>query len=183
MKAKIWYLPNLLLMPAVMALSYGVIRLTGTLVPAPHIAVFSALALFTVFFIGALGEELGWSGYIIDSMQHRWGTLQASILLGVVWAIYHFVGLAQAYRSVAWIAWWSLGTVAARIIIVWLYNNTGKSVCVAALFPAMINVTWQLFPINGSFYDPRVTGLIMAGVAALVVVVWGPRTLARYHYG
>lgn len=180
--AKIWYVPTLLLMPAVMAVSYGVICLTGTLVPAPQITVFSALALFTVFFTGALGEELGWSGYITDPMQRRWGTLQASIILGAVWAIYHFVGLAQAHRSVEWIAWWSLGTVASRVIIVWLYNHTGKSVFVAVLFHTTINVTWQLFPINGSFYDPRVTGIILAVVATIVIIVWGPGKSARYRY-
>ena len=115
-------------------------------------------------------------------MQHRWGTLQASIILGAVWAIYHFVGLAQAHRSVEWIAWWSLGTVASRVIIAWLYNHTGKSVFVAVLFHTTINVTWQLFPINGSFYDPRVTGIILAVVATIVIIVWGPGTLARYRY-
>lgn len=181
-KAKIWYVPTLLLMPGVMTLSYGVLRLMGTPVPAPQIAVLSALTLFVAFFMSALGEELGWSGYITDPMQQRWGALQASIILGVVWAIWHFVALAQAHRSVAWIAWWSLFTVAARIIIVWLYNNTGRSVFVAALFHTMINLTWQLFPINGSFYDPRVTGMIMAVVAAIVIVVWRPETLARYRH-
>jgi membrane protease YdiL (CAAX protease family) len=69
--------------------------------------------------------------------------------------------------------------VASRVIIVWLYNNTGKSVFVAALFHAMINLTWQVFPINGSYYDPRVTGLITALVAVAVVIVWGSRTLVR----
>jgi hypothetical protein len=44
----------------------------------------------------------------------------------------------------------------------------------------MMNLTWQLFPINGSYYDPRVTGLITAIVAVVVVIVWGPQTLARY---
>jgi uncharacterized membrane protein len=43
----------------------------------------------------------------------------------------------------------------------------------------MFNVTWQLFPINGSYYDPRVTSLIMAAVAVFVVIVWGPRTMVR----
>jgi uncharacterized protein len=70
--------------------------------------------------------------------------------------------------------------VAARVIIVWLYNNTGKSVFVAALFHTMINLTWQMFPINGSYYDPRVIGLITAIVAVVVVIVWRPRTLAHY---
>ncbi len=44
----------------------------------------------------------------------------------------------------------------------------------------MINLTWQLFPINGSYYDPRVTGLITAIVVVAVVIVWGSRTLAHY---
>ena len=70
-------------------------------------------------------------------------------------------------------------TVATRVLITWLYNNTGGSVFVAVLFHAMINVTWQLFPINGSYYDPRVTGLISAVVAIVVVIVWGPRMLVR----
>jgi uncharacterized protein len=45
----------------------------------------------------------------------------------------------------SWIAWWSLGTVAARVIIVWLYDNTGGSVLAAAVFHDMVNVTYSLF--------------------------------------
>jgi membrane protease YdiL (CAAX protease family) len=181
-RAKIWYAPALLLMPAVMTLSYVLLRLMGVPVPAPEITAMSALALFVIFFVSALGEELGWSGYATDPMQVRRNALAASLVLGMVWAIYHLVGLAQAHRSVEWIAWWSLGTVAARVIIVWLYNNTGSSVFIASLFHTTINVTWQLFPVQGSFYDPRATGIIMAGVAVIVVAVWGPGTLARYRY-
>lgn len=66
-----------------------------------------------------------------------------------------------------------------RVIIVWLYNNMGKSVFAGALFHTTINVTWQLFPIQGSFFEPRVTGAITALVAAAVAVLWGPRTLAQ----
>ncbi len=180
-KAKIWYAPILLLMPLVMVLSYGIMRLAGTPVPAPQIVILPTLILCVVFFIGALGEELGWSGYVIDPMQDRWGALQASIVLGLIWAVYHYLGLVQVHRSVEWIAWWSLGTLAARVIIVWLYNNTGRSVFATALFHMMINVTWQLFPINGSYYDPRVSGLISALLAVIIIVFWGPRTLSRHE--
>jgi uncharacterized protein len=45
----------------------------------------------------------------------------------------------------------------------------------------MINVTYFLFPIYGSHYDPRIAGLIITFVAVIVVVVWRPRTLARYE--
>ena len=76
--------------------------------------------------------------------------------------------LVQAHRSAAWIAWWSLNTVALRVLIVWLYNNTGKSVFAAALFHAFANVSGVTF---SNYYDPRITGLIVAFAAAIVTVV------------
>jgi hypothetical protein len=36
--------------------------------------------------------------------------------------------LLQHGRSTGWIAWWSLSTVAHRVLITWIYNNTGRSV-------------------------------------------------------
>ncbi len=67
------------------------------------------------------------------------------------------------------------------MIVVWLCNNTGKSVFATALFHAMTNVSGLLFPIHGSYYDPRITGLITTCAEELVTDVWGPRTLARYR--
>ncbi|MEP7288205.1 MAG: hypothetical protein ABI947_20830 [Chloroflexota bacterium] len=57
------------------------------------------------------------------------------------------------------------------MIIVWLYNNTGKSVFAAALFHMMINVTWQLFPVNGSYFDPRIASSLLA-LVAVIIIVW-----------
>lgn len=178
-EAKIWLAPLVLLEPGVKALSYAALRLSGVPVPPPQFSLLAALALLAAFFIAGLGEELGWMGYAIDPLQERLGALRASLLIGVIWAVWHFIPLLEAQRSLEFIAWWSLATVAERVIIVWLYNNTGGSVFVAAVFHAMLNLTWQLFPINGSYYDPRTSGLIAAGVAVIVVIVWGPRTLTR----
>lgn len=179
--AKVWYIPIVCLMPGVMTLEYGLLRLMGSPIPAPQFSILAALGLFLAFFVAALGEELGWMGYAIDPLQDRTSALQASMLLGVVGAIWHLIPLLQARRSPDWIAWWSLFTVASRVLSVWLYNNTGKSVFGVAVFHAMRNVTWQLFPINGSFYDSRLTGLIAAAVAGIVIVLWGPQTLDRYR--
>ena len=179
--AKIWYAPIILLNPGVMVLSYGLMRLMGVPVPTPQLTVLAALVMLLAFFVAGLGEELGWSGYVIDPMQERWGALQASIVLGLAWAAWHFLPLMQAYRSPTWIAWWSLSTVAARVILVWLYNNTGKSVFATAVCHAMANVSVFMFPIYGSYYDPRIAALITTFAAVLVAVVWGPRTLARYR--
>ena len=179
-RAKIWYAPIVLLMPGVMVLSYGLMRLMGEPLPAPQFTALAALAMLVTFFVAALGEELGWSGYIIEPMQGRWNALEASILLGLVWAAWHIVPYLQAHRSGTWIAWQCLFTVAARVLLVWLYNNTGKSVFAATVCHAMSNVTIFL-PDYSSDYDPRIAALVATFAAAIVTVVWGPRTLTRHR--
>lgn len=178
-RSKAWYAPVVLLIPGVTVLLYGLMRWMGVPVPIPQFPVLTALILFLAFFIAALGEELGWSGYAIDPMQDRWGAFPAALILGLVWAAWHFIPLFQAHRPPVWIAWWSLGTVAMRVIMVWLYNNTGKSVFAMALFHAISNLAWQLFPVHGSYFDQRICGLILLAVTAIVVAIWGPRTLVR----
>ncbi len=178
-RRKIWYLPIIFLMPAATVLAYSLMRLIGLPLPAPRFPVVTAVAMFLAFFAAGLGEELGWSGYVIDALQARWSALEASILLGLVWAVWHLIPLVQVNRSPTWIAWWSLYTVPARVLMTWLYNNTGKSVFGATLFHVTANLSWQLFPNHGSHWDPRLIGLILAFAATIVTLIWGPRRLAR----
>jgi uncharacterized protein len=67
----------------------------------------------------------------------------------------------------------------ARILIVWLYNNTGRSVFAVALFHATLNLSYMLFPVYGSHFDIRLGGLVTAFAATMVIVHWGPGTLTR----
>jgi hypothetical protein len=173
-KQRAWLLPVILLMPFVSAATWGFLRATGTQLPPPQIPALRSLGLLLAFFVGALCEELGWSGYATDPLQDRYGALTAALIIGGVWAAWHFVPLAEAHRSFAFVAWWTLGTVSLRVIIVGLYNATGGSVFAATLLHAMSNLCWQLFPVDGSFYDPRVTGLILTAVALLGVALSRP---------
>ena len=148
-------------------------RMSGIAVPAPRFELLPALLLCGFFFVGAIGEELGWSGYAIEPLQARWGPLRASLILGAVWAAWHLIALVQAHKPPTWIAWWALGTVAARVVMVWLFDRTGHSVFGQILFHTASNVSWQLFPVQGSWFDPRIYGPTMA-LLALVVVWVGP---------
>ena len=177
-RARRWYLPILLLMPAVSVVVYALMRWMDLPLPAPQFPVLPALLMLLAFFAGGLGEELGWSGYAIDPLQDRWNALQAGLALGLVGAAWHIVPLLQVHRPAAWIAWWCLYAVSARILIVWLYNHTGRSVFAAALFHATLNLAFMLFPVYGSHFDMRLGGLAMATAAALVTVAWGPRSTA-----
>ena len=180
-RAKRWYAPILVLMAGVNLAVYGLMRWMDMPMPAPQIGVLAAPVMFFAFFVGALGEELGWSGYITDPLQERLNALQTGVILGLVSVVWHLVPLLLIGRSPTWIAWWCLYAVAARVLIVWLYNNTGKSVFAVALFHATLNLSWMLFPVYGSHFDMRLGGLVMAVVAVMVTVVWGPQTLVRHH--
>jgi hypothetical protein len=164
-KEKRWYIPIIFLMPAMMFLAYWVMHLAGLPLPEPYIPLMLVLTFFPMFFVFAVGEEVGWLGYAIDPMQDRWGALKASTVLGS-----------------AWLMCQSLGSIPLRILIVWLYNNTGKSIFAGILFHTMVNVSEFSFPNYGSHYDPFISCIIFALVAAIVVFLWGPRTLARYRF-
>lgn len=181
-KSKVWYLPILFLKPVIMVLSYAVMRLAGLPLPDPQIPWLMAPIFFLFFFIAAIGEELGWMGYAFDPMQDRWGALKASLILGLAWGLFHLIPDIQNGHAANWILWQRLGTVATRVLIVWLYNNTGKSVLAAILFHAMSNVSWVLFPNYGSHYNPFITSMIIFLVAGIVIFAWGSKTLASYRF-
>jgi CAAX protease family protein len=180
-KHKIWYVPIILLNPLIMLLSYGVMLLLGRPLPEPSIPFLMIPIFFLVFFIPAICEEVGWMGYAVDPMQDRWSAFTTSLILGSVWAIWHVIPELQA-NPPAWVAGQCFSTIGLRILIVWLYNNTGKSVFAAIVFHDMVNVSEFLFPNYGSHYDPVISGALTAITAVIVTFFWGSKTLARYRY-
>lgn len=181
-KDKKWYMPIVFLMPIVALLSYWYMKITGAQQTEPQTSMLFVFIFFFVFFIGAIGEEVGWSGYSTDPLQNRYGALKASILLGSVWAIWHIIPYSQAHQTPVWILWQCMSTVFLRVIMVWLFNNTGKSVFAMVLFHTMINSSPYLFPNNGPHYDPFIFAILLLVTVVLVVFFWGSKTLARYRY-
>jgi membrane protease YdiL (CAAX protease family) len=180
-KRKIWYLPLLLLMPAVMILinwfEFG-IQLPALDSGYP---VMMSLVTCLVFFIAAIFEEVGWQGYAFEPMQARWNALAASIFLGAVWAIWHLVPFLQMGQSANWIVWQSLNMVTTRILIVWIYNNNEKSIFGAILYHAMYNVSTLIFPDFGLIYEPMWTTITLIGIATIITFLWGAKTLSRFQ--
>ncbi|HEU4900052.1 MAG TPA: hypothetical protein VFX88_21165 [Actinomycetota bacterium] len=70
---KRWYLPVVLLTPAILVASYGVMLALGRPLPEPRVLWWTAPVLFLVFLLPAVGEEGGWMGYAADPLQDRWG--------------------------------------------------------------------------------------------------------------
>lgn len=187
-KSKIWLLPILLIYPSIGFLDYLIQLLTGIPMPALHFSLPLFLGYCTVFFM-TFGEELGLTGYVTDRMQKRHSAFVSGILLGCIWAGYHIPSfIISGFYTYDWIFWHALYTIAGRVLFVWVYNNSGKSLFSMALMHSTFGVFWVLFPVTGNlqkatpYYDPRIAAFIVMVCVAVVTLLWGPKTLAKYRF-
>lgn len=178
-----WFVAAAALMPAALALEYLVLRVFGVALPEPEISLAAIPLFLLMFLVGAIGEELGWQGYVFPILREHWDPLTASLILGTIWAVWHIVPFVQAGRDGEWILWQCLMMLPLRVITVWLFVNAGHSVFITVLFHAMGNVAQFLFPVYGSHYDPFATFVVLTIAAVAIVGLWGATTLSRFPFG
>ncbi len=87
---------------------------------------------------GPLGEEFGWRGFALPNLQRKWGPIVASIVIGIVWALWHLPLFFQpdtihARIGVKFLPVYILGEIVLAIIITWVYNKTGSSLLVGGI--------------------------------------------------
>lgn len=140
-----------------------------------------SFALF-IFFFGPLPEELGWRGCALGKLQSRWNAVNASLILGIVWSLWHlplfFIQGTYQHALGLGTAFWmfNLGLVISSVLYTWIFNNTGGSILSAILFHFSQNFTGELAELTS-----RATGISLAltlCLAILVILIWGPTTLA-----
>jgi uncharacterized protein len=184
---KVWYVPIIFLPFFMYFLIFSIIYL----LKLPFLITFqetflSISILFVFFFIGAIAEEIGYMGYAIDPLQDRFGALKAAIFIGIPWAIWHYPSIIQQGHNAIWIAWGTLGTVAVRVLIVWIYYNTRKSLFACILFHTLLNVGRVLFPKDATHNPlvdyPDIHYSTIAIMAVVVALLWGSKTLNRYRF-
>lgn len=174
----VWLAPVVLIAPLA---TWAGLALRPDLGPLPANLAVTATVMFAVFFLTALGEELGWSGYMLEPMEARWGALAAALMIGTVWAAWHVVPFLEVGRPLDWIAWQAAKTVAGRVIMVWLFLNTGRSIFYVSLFHALDNLSVFTSPGYGLAYDPKVTALVTIALAVVVTLRWGPTLTGRHR--
>jgi membrane protease YdiL (CAAX protease family) len=101
---------------------------------------------------GALGEQIGWSGFLSPRLAERYGFTRAAFITGAVWATWHVPILFFADYDSASPVWFSLPCfmielLGLSVIILWLRLRSG-SVWTGALVHASINL-W-----NQDFFAP-----------------------------
>lgn len=118
--------------------------------------------------LGAIGEEIGWRGYLNKMLDGRLRGLISSLLVGVLWMPIHFSSFTE---GPVYIFFFTLLMISYSVMIYALVQDTGFSVILATIFHLSINLTNLLFldVINNTTFM-MVNGIIWAIVATLVVL-------------
>ena len=129
-------------------------------------------------------EELGWRGYVLDRLQEKHSALVSSLILGIVWSLWHlptfFVRDSyQASLGIGTPAFWLFfaGIIPLTFAFTWIYNNTGRSTLAVILFHSMVNFTGELIALS-----ERADTLSIAlwfVVAVGITIYWSVKTPVR----
>ncbi len=171
MQNVLWCSFALFIMPIILWISYVILKKSGKKIPALNCSFQVELINFVLFFISALGEEIGWMGYLVDIMLSKWSIATTGLVMGVQWATWHNIPFLQTHHSTEWIIWQCLFTVAFRVILIWLYVHTNKSILAVILCHSTYNLAFSIFPNNGSHYNPLVVGIPTIILATTVILV------------
>lgn len=118
--------------------------------------------------LGALGEELGWRGYLHKKLDTRMRGLFSSLLVGVLWMLIHIHFFAE---GPVFILFFTLSMISYSIVIYALMQDTNFNVLLATLFHFSINLSNLLF--LDVIYETRfmmVNALVWVAVALIFIL-------------
>jgi uncharacterized protein len=152
---------------------YGYSPSTGLF--ADPAAFIGLLVLITI--TGAMGEELGWRGFALPRLQLRMNALSASIILGIIWAVWHlplwFAGLG--FEAIPYWAYLLIG-VSFSVMVTAACNSSGGSMLIATLFHLFLNVAVNM--LENEAYPILAAVFVIAAIA--VAAIFGPKKLSRF---
>ena len=117
----------------------------------------------------AFGEEAGWRGFALPRLTQRHGFWLGSLILGVIWCVWHYPRLlgspylGSLAEALPLIGLFSLQIILSNFLLCWIYFRSGRSVLAATLFHASFNLV-------ATAYFLAATDLVMTGLIALAVV-------------
>jgi membrane protease YdiL (CAAX protease family) len=181
-----WYLVVFL---GPVALTGGVVLLNA-LMGGPALSLGMTLVGAAIFFAfsvvpgSALGEEIGWRGYVLPRLQSRMSALSASLLIAPIWALWHLPLwlTGEPGRTPTLYTGFLVSAFALSIIFTWVYNSTGGSLLMVVLAHATVNLPLTLVrdDLGAQASVPVLLYFGLLIVAAIVVViVAGPKHLSR----
>jgi len=186
-----WFLVALLFTPIVAFAVLAVERILG--MPTAGInAMMATLPLSIIWpLFAALGEEFGWRGFYLPSLQKRYSALTSSMIVGVAWGLWHVPTIFLAYRQFG--VWVVLSYVlvvhivaitAQSLAMTWVHNNTRQSLLMMIVFHySLTGGAMFVFPLELSVVEGLQHQFVYAVsywlAAGLLIVKFGPNLSSK----
>ncbi|MFC1787058.1 type II CAAX prenyl endopeptidase Rce1 family protein [Halobacteriota archaeon] len=180
--AKLWLLISFVLFPLLYCAGFIIAFLIEGTTPVLVWLSDPSILLYVVaisFFGGGFAEEFGWRGYALDRLQAKWNALISSLILGMIWAFWHFPVwyiAGDSHQSSPFFLF-VLTIVFLSILYTWVYNNAGGSILVAVVLHTTYNIMTKLgllSPMGGVIYI-----ILFFGLTLVVIPAFGYKKLTR----
>jgi uncharacterized protein len=157
--------------PLPVASDFG--RFSGT----PAVGLVGVVVLLVL--LGGFGEETGWRGYALPQLQRRFSALTASLMLAPLWFLWHLPQLfvIATYResgSVQYVGMF-LGLTCGAVVLTWLYNRSGGSILLTAVWHGIYNFVAATEAANGTIAAVITTLVMVHGVVLIALDVRAKR--------
>lgn len=123
------------------------------------------VGVLLVILVGALGEETGWRGYALPQLQRRFSPLTSSLILAVLWFGWHLPQffVISTYRDFAPVQYVGmlLGLTCGAVVLTWLYNRSGGSILLVAIWHGLYNFVGA---------TQAATGMLAAVISTLIMI-------------
>jgi membrane protease YdiL (CAAX protease family) len=126
--------------------------------------------------LGPLGEELGWRGVLQEHLSHRFGWLEASLIVGLIWLIWHLPlwTIDSPHAQIA-LPLFAVHVMLYSIIIGAAYTISGGSILPAILLHLSFNVASNLaifagFKEANAWFSASIGPYAVLAIIALIVV-------------
>jgi membrane protease YdiL (CAAX protease family) len=102
------------------------------------------LSLLVEILLFWLTEEAMWRGFALPRIQLWLAPGPASLVVGVLWALWHLplFAIVGSFQAGLPLAGFFVLTVATAIVLGWLYERTGGSVPACAVYHGIVDVTF-----------------------------------------
>lgn len=91
---------------------------------------------------GGLMEEIGWRGFALPHLQIKFTPLQSSIILGVIWSLWHIpvkLNFSPFSYFLSFYFIFTLICILYSIVITYFYNRLGGSILIGIAFHGLMN--------------------------------------------
>jgi uncharacterized protein len=135
-------------------------------------------ALFVIGLVAGMCEEIGWTGFATPRLLRRHSVLTAGLLLGLPWAIWHVLADATGNFDAMGAGWFGLFAVfwlatlpAYRILMTWVYANTGSVLLAILMHAGYTGWLFVLFPATSHEQGLLWQGAFAGGLWLLAALV------------